>query len=410
MGVENKLTILSEAAKYDVSCSSSGNSRKNNPHGTGNTSIGGICHSWADDGRCVSLLKVLFTNSCIYDCAYCANRISNDIPRATFTPRELADLTINFYKRNYIEGLFLSSGILRSPDYTMEQLIHCVKILRKEYRFNGYIHMKAIPGASSKLIYKAGLLADRLSVNIELPSEKSLKKLTTKKQKDILLPMNDICKSLEEYKEERIKTRNAPAFAPAGQSTQLIVGASPEHDLHIIKLSENLYNRFSLKRVYYSAFIPVSKDNRLPALSGPPLRREHRLYQADWLLRFYQFKSDEILSRKNPYLDELIDPKAQWALNNLHLFPIDIQKADYEMLLRIPGIGVLSARKIIKARRHTSLTFDHLKKLNIVLKRAQHFISCNGRMITGLNNSPSNIYQNMISQKDKKQYEQLTFF
>ncbi len=406
-----KLRILGEAAKYDVSCSSSGSERANTPGGIGNGHLSGICHSWAEDGRCVSLLKILFTNYCIYDCAYCVNRRSNDIERASFTPDEVADLTINFYRRNYIEGLFLSSGIVKNPDYTMELLIKTAKKLRTELFFNGYIHLKAIPGASPELIQEAGLYADRLSVNIELPSEAGLKLLTQKTKADILKPMGEIGRGILISTDERKRFKNAPLFAPAGQSTQLIVGATPDSDRQIIKLSESLYNKFGLKRVYYSAFMPVSNDSRLPALPTPPLTREHRLYQADWLMRYYNFHSDEIVTDTHPFLDEDIDPKAGWALRNIHLFPVEINTAQYEILLRIPGVGIISAQKIIKARRVSSLNFEHLKKLGVVLKRAKYFITCRGKMLerSFTEFKMPEIKQAMIS-AEKPKYEQLRLF
>lgn len=378
MEILEKLNILGAAAKYDVSCSSSGSKRPNKAGGMGNGCAAGICHSWADDGRCISLLKVLFTNFCIHDCAYCVNRRTNDVQRTAFTVDELVELTINFYRRNYIEGLFLSSGVIKNADYTMEQLIGVAKKLRAEQNFNGYIHLKAIPGASRELINEAGLWADRLSVNIELPSEQSLTLLTDKKKDDIVKPMKQIGSSIIENREDRRHFRKAPVFAPAGQSTQIIIGATPETDRQIVKLSENLYDRFSMKRVYYSAFVPVSSDNRLPALAIPPLRREHRLYQADWLLRFYGFNADELLSDANPNLDETIDPKANWALHNIHLFPIEVNTADYEMLLRVPGIGVLSAKRIVMARRFARLNLENIKKLGVTMKRARYFITCGG--------------------------------
>lgn len=385
MELKEKLRILSDAAKYDVSCSSSGSSRKNTKGGIGNGVSSGICHSWADDGRCISLLKILYSNYCIYDCSYCINRASNDLPRASFTPEEVAELTINFYRRNYIEGLFLSSAVEKNPDYTMERLLKTVRLLREEYKFNGYIHLKAIPGADLKLIREAGRYADRMSVNIELPSRKSLKLLAPQKKMDsIINPMKEIGNNIMENKEDRKKYKNTFNFVPAGQSTQLIVGASPESDFQILKLSEKLYEKYFLKRVYYSAYIPVSKDNNLPRLDKPPLMREHRLYQADWLLRFYGFKAVELLDKKNPDLDTRLDPKANWALNNLKFFPVEVNKADYEMLLRVPGIGIKSARRIVKARRTGSLDYYDLQKFGTVLKRARYFITCNGKYYGGI--------------------------
>lgn len=373
-----KLKVLSAAAKYDVSCSSSGSNRKNTAGGLGNASYSGICHSFADDGRCISLLKILMTNHCIYDCAYCTNRRSNDIKRATFTVDEVVDLTINFYRRNYIEGLFLSSGVIKSPDYTMERLASIARDLRIIHRFNGYIHLKSIPGASPDLIRFAGLYADRMSVNIEIPSEPNLKFLAPEKNfPSILTPMGFIKSQIEENKEERRKYRKAPLFTPAGQSTQLIIGATPDSDNQILHLSSNLYGTNNLKRVYYSAYNPTNEyDKRLPALVTPPLRREHRLYQADWLLRFYQFKVDEIVNDNNPNLDLELDPKLGYALRNPHLFPVDINRADMHMILRVPGIGPKSAKLILSARRFSKLNSLHLQKMGVVMKRARYFITC----------------------------------
>ncbi len=377
--IQEKLNILADAAKYDVSCVSSGSSRGNSTKGIGSNLSCGICHSFTEDGRCVSLFKILMTNNCIYDCAYCINRRSNDHPRATFTVSEIVDLTIGFYRRNYIEGLFLSSGVIKNPDFTMELMVKVAQRLRIEERFNGYIHLKAIPGASSELINQAGLFADRLSVNIEIPTESNLKRLAPEKNlPDILTPMGHICNSIIASKEERRKHRKAPKFAPAGQSTQLIIGATPETDRQIILLSSNLYQNQNLKRVYYSGYIPVNAyDQRLPAVNTPPLIRENRLYQSDWLMRFYRFKAEEILSEQHPFLDLDVDPKLGYALRNLHLFPIDINTADYELVLRVPGVGVQSAQRIIQARRHRKLTLYHLKKIGVVLKRARFFIKTN---------------------------------
>ena len=374
-----KLEILSSAAKYDVSCSSSGSSRMNTPGGIGNAAKAGICHSFTEDGRCISLLKVLFTNSCKYDCAYCINRRSNDIPRAAFTVKELVDVTINFYRRNYIEGLFLSSGVVKSADYTMERLANVAKQLRLEHKFNGYIHLKAIPGASPELIHMAGLYADRLSVNIEIPSEPNLQMLAPEKDfQSVLNPMGLIKTGIEQSREERRIMRKAPMFTPAGQSTQLIIGATPDTDRQILTLASGLYTQNSLKRVYYSGYNPTNLyDKRLPALAAPPLRRENRLYQADWLLRFYQFGVNEIVNDTNPDLDLEIDPKLGYALRNPHLFPIDVNRADYHMLLRIPGVGVKSAKMILAARRFRRLNSANLQKIGVVMKRAQYFITCN---------------------------------
>lgn len=377
-----KLNILGAAAKYDVSCSSSGSSRANNGQGVGNAVSAGICHSFTEDGRCISLLKILLTNNCIYDCAYCINRKSNDTKRATFSVSEVVDLTINFYRRNYIEGLFLSSGVVRNPDYTMERLAAIARDLRLIHKFNGYIHLKAIPGASKELIHEAGIYADRLSVNIEIPTEANLKLLAPDKNyDDTLRPMLQIKNNIIENIEERKIFRSAPRFAPGGQSTQLIIGASPENDHQILSLASGLYADQKLKRVYFSGYMPVNEyDKRLPALKEPPLVRENRLYQSDWLMRFYFFKADEIVNEKYPNLDLTIDPKLSYALRNLHLYPIDINKADYEMILRVPGIGVQSAKMIVMARRHCKLNSENLKKIGVVMKRAKYFITCNELM------------------------------
>ena len=379
----DKLKILAESAKYDVSCSSSGGvKRKSNNKSVGSIHTSGICHSFTADGRCVSLFKILLSNSCIYDCKYCINKVTNDIKRATFTPREVCELTISFYKRNYIEGLFLSSAIVKNPNYTMELLVQTVIMLRTEYHFKGYIHLKAIPGADQILITKAGLYVDRLSANIELPSKDSLKILAPQKTyKDILTPMHTISQKLLESGQTKTKTKEL--FVPAGQSTQMIVGASPEADGHIIRLSEELYNRFSLKRVYYSSYIPVNEDNLLPAVPEPTFLREHRLYQADWLLRFYDFKASELLS-VNQNFNLALDPKANYALNNMNLFPVNIQTASYKLLLRVPGIGVRSAKRIVEARRFTNLRFEDLVKIGVVMKRAKYFIICRGKYFMDL--------------------------
>ena len=380
MDLMQKLTILADSAKYDVACTSSGVNRGGAHGSIGSASAPGICHTFSADGRCVSLLKVLMTNVCTFDCAYCVNRRSNDVPRAAFTPQELADLTIQFYRRNYIEGLFLSSAVLVNPDYTTEQMIKALELLRGPYRFRGYIHAKAIPGADPLLIQRLGILADRLSVNIELPSAASLDRLAPDKKKaSILTPMKQIAVGHAQNRKELAVYRNAPKFAPAGQSTQMIVGATPETDRQILKLTEGLYQRYSLKRVFYSAYIPVSQDSRLPALdTKPPLLREHRLYQADWLLRFYHFDADEILDDDNPNFDPFLDPKCNWALHHLEQFPVDINRAPLEMLLRVPGIGPKSAKRIVQARRHSQLGLDELKRIGVVLKRAQYFIVCKG--------------------------------
>lgn len=381
LNINEKLQVLSAAAKYDVSCSSSGSNRKNKNNGLGDASSNGICHSFTADGRCISLFKILLTNSCIYDCKYCVNASSKDVERATFSPEEVVSLTINFYRRNYIEGLFLSSAIFKSPNYTMELLLSVVKKLRLEENFNGYIHLKAIPGADDILIKEAGKFVDRMSVNIELPSSDSLKLLAPQKKKNaILAPMNLIKNNIIEHKYMRKTIKSTPTFVPGGQSTQLIIGATPDSDYKILNLSENLYNTYKLKRVYYSAYVPVIKDDKLlPDITHPPLVREHRLYQADWLLRFYGFKAGELLKNKDDNFDLNFDPKTYWALNNIDKFPIEINKASYQALLRIPGIGVTSAKKIVTTRRVHSLNFEDLKKLGIVLKRAQYFITCKGK-------------------------------
>ena len=377
--VLDKLKILAESAKYDVSCASSGTSRSHKKGQIGSAEGWGICHSFAEDGRCISLLKIMLTNNCIYDCAYCINRRSNDLPRATFSVTELVNLTIEFYRRNYIEGLFLSSGVVRNPDYTMERLVKVVKDLRQVYRFNGYIHLKSIPGASQELVNEAGLYADRMSVNIEIPNEQSLQLLAPEKDfQSVFTPMRYIQQGMLQSAEERKKYRHAPHFAPAGQSTQMIVGATSDSDKDILHLTSALYKRPSMKRVYYSGFVPVNGyDNRLPALKQPPLVRENRLYQADWLLRFYNFKVDEIVDDSYPDLDLEIDPKLAWALRHPEAFPVDINRADYEMLLRVPGLGVKSAKMILTARRYSRLGTSHLKQIGVVLKKAQYFITCN---------------------------------
>ncbi|SMB88362.1 Radical SAM domain protein [Hymenobacter roseosalivarius DSM 11622] len=380
--IQEKLSILADAAKYDVSCSSSGGKRKNENKGLGNAEGMGICHSYTEDGRCVSLLKILLTNYCIFDCAYCVSRRSNDVKRAAFTVDEVVDLTMNFYRRNYIEGLFLSSGIFKDSDYTMERLVRIVKKLRTEHKFNGYIHVKTIPGASPELIAEAGLYADRLSVNIELPSELSLQNLAPEKNyKEILTPMKQIHQGIVQNKEEKALFKKVPAFAAAGQSTQLIVGASDENDHQILQLSDSLYKGYGLKRVYYSGYVPVTDDARLPQLTRPPVIREHRLYQSDWLIRFYGFQADEILDPLHPHLDLEIDPKLAWALRNRHVFPVDVQTADYEMILRVPGVGARSAKRIIAARRFAPLSLDHLHKFGVVLKRAKFFLTCRGQAL-----------------------------
>ncbi len=380
MDILSKLQILSGAARYDASCASSGSKREGPACVTGNTSSSGICHSWADDGRCISLLKILLSNDCQYDCAYCVNRSSNFVERASFTAREVVDLTLDFYRRNYIEGLFLSSAVMGSPDKTMERMVRVAETLRTEEQFGGYIHLKIIPGSSSELVRKAGLYADRISVNIELPSQASLQRLAPQKHKEaILAPMALIGREIASSLVERKTSRHAPRFAPAGQSTQMIIGASPENDFQILRLSQGLYKKMQLKRVYYSAYMPVSDDNRLPVLAAPPLLREHRLYQADWLLRFYGFSAEEILSDDAPNLDESFDPKSAWALRHPEFFPVEINRADYGTLLRVPGIGVTSAKRIITARRFSAITPEGMKKIGVVMKRAKYFITCSGR-------------------------------
>ena len=383
----DKLEILADAAKYDAACTSSGLDRAGRPGTTGNTTFAGCCHTFSADGRCVSLLKVLMTNVCAYDCAYCVNRRSNDVPRAAFTPRELCELTMGFYRRNYIEGLFLSSAVLLDPDYTTERMVEALRLLREEYRFGGYIHAKAIPGADPRLTYRLGLLADRLSVNIELPSAGSLALLAPDKKKEgIFAPMGQIRDNITASRGELKLYRHAPRFAPAGQSTQMIVGATPESDRQILALTQGLYDKYRLKRVFYSAYMPVSNSPLLPAPQGfqPPLLREHRLYQADWLLRYYHFRAEEILDEDSPDLDPRLDPKCTWALRHLEFFPVEVNRADYEALLRVPGVGVKSARRILAARRVGPLTFQGLKRLGVVLKRAQYFLTCSGRPMAGL--------------------------
>jgi len=388
--IKEKLEILSDAAKYDVSCASSGSKRKNTKGGMGNSTGMGICHTYTQDGRCVSLLKILLTNYCIFDCAYCVSRKSNDVKRAAFTVKEVVDLTINFYQRNYIEGLFLSSGIFKNPDYTMERLVRIAKELRTIHKFNGYIHLKTIPGASEELMQQAGLYADRLSVNIEMPSELSLKKVAPEKDfKSVLEPMSYLKEKIIENKTERKKSKKAPLFSPGGQSTQLVIGASPEKDLQILTLADDLYKQKSLKRVYYSGYIPISDDNRLPAIIQPPLIRENRLYQADWLMRFYGFDLKDIVNETHPDLDLALDPKAAFALRNPAIFPVNINKADYHTILRVPGIGVKSAKKIISARKFGALREGHLRKLGLVWKRAKYFITCADRDFKFLNLKPA---------------------
>ena len=400
MDVLEKLTILTDAAKYDAACTSSGGSRSFQKGHIGNTSssVAGCCHSFSADGRCVTLLKVLMTNRCVYDCKYCVNRRSNDTRRAIFTPEELADLTISFYRRNYIEGLFLSSGVYRSPDYTTELMIKALRLLREMYRFNGYIHAKAIPGTAPELVEQLGLLADRLSVNIELPSEQGLKTLAPDKTKGaILAPMRQIQTRNRQNKEELVKYRHAPKFAPAGQSTQLIVGATPDTDFHILRLTQGLYDRYQLKRVFYSAYVPVVEHALLPAKDvKPPLLREHRLYQADWLLRFYGFRAEELLDETHQDFDPRVDPKCSWALAHPGFFPVEVNTADYETLLRIPGVGVTSAKRILVARRAGPLHIENLQRMGVVMKRAQYFLTASGRMAEGLRFNQDSLLRNLV--------------
>lgn len=408
--IDEKLRILSDAAKYDVSCSSSGSSRKNTSNGLGNAAYSGICHSWSADGRCVSLLKILMTNHCIYDCKYCINRKSNDIERAILTPDEIVRLTINFYRRNYIEGLFLSSGVIKNADYTMEQMIAVAKKLRLEENFNGYIHMKVIPGASQELIHEIGLYVDRVSVNIELAENKALKLLAPdKKPNDISTSMGLIRKNQIQNIEEKKLFKSTPSFIPAGQTTQMIIGAGGESDFAILNRSENLYKNFGLKRVYYSAYVPVNKSGILANTDAVPMLREHRIYQADWLLRFYNFKAEEILDEKNPFIDPLLDPKANWAVQNWHLFPMEINRASYKDLIRIPGIGVTSAKRIVMVRRHNVIKYEHLKKLGVVIKRAKYFITVNGEFMGFRKESPE-LIRNALMEKEKMEMQQLKLF
>ena len=409
--IEEKLRILSDAAKYDVSCSSSGSSRKNTNNGLGNAAVNGICHSWSADGRCISLLKILMTNYCIYDCKYCINRKDNDIERAMLTPDEIVRLTINFYKRNYIEGLFLSSGIIKSADYTMELMIAVAKKLRLEEKFNGYIHMKVIPGASRQLINEIGLYVDRVSVNIEFAENTALKLLAPdKKAADISTSMGLIRKNMLENAEDKKIFKSTPSFIPAGQTTQMIIGASGESDYSILTRSENLYKNFELKRVYYSGYVPVNKSGILVSTDqAVPMIREHRLYQADWLLRFYEFKADEILNEKDPFVDPLLDPKTNWAIKNFHFFPIEINKASYRELLRVPGIGVTSAKRIVMTRKYSTIRYEHLKKLGIVIKRAKYFITVNGEFL-GFKKENPELIRNALMKKEKMLAEQLKLF
>lgn len=417
MSINEKLDILSDAAKYDVACTSSGVDRKGDGKHMGNCLAKGICHSFSADGRCISLLKILFTNECVFDCKYCMNRRSNDVPRASFTPEEVCTLTMEFYRRNYIEGLFLSSGILHNPTYTMELLYQTLYKLRNEYQFRGYIHVKAIPGAPQELIDRTGLLADRMSINLELPTADSLKKLAPhKSRKTILGPMRQIQNRMEENRQELMVYKQAPRFVPAGQSTQMIIGATPENDFEIVSVAESLYQKFQLKRVFYSAFIQVNEDSALPVLpGGPPLLREHRLYQADWLMRFYGFQASELLSEAHPNFNVFLDPKCDWALSHLEQFPVEVTKADYMTLLRVPGIGVKSAQRIVKARRYGTLRFEDLKKMGVVLKRALYFITCGGKMMYPVKLEEDYIMRNLLSVKERlpfdlEHYHQLNLF
>ena len=407
MPLGEKLQVLTDAAKYDVACTSSGVDRKGNGNSIGNCVAAGICHSFSGDGRCISLLKILLTNECIYDCKYCRNRHSNDIPRATFTPEEVCTLTMEFYRRNYIEGLFLSSGIIRNPTFTMELLCRTIWLLRNKYRFNGYIHVKAIPGADPELIEQTGFLADRMSVNLELPTAEGLRTLAPNKhRKSILTPMRQIQNGIITNRNDLVLYRNAPKFVAGGQSTQMIIGATPENDFQIINVAEGLYQKFGLKRVFYSAFVNVTGDKSLPALpGGPPLLREHRLYQADWLLRFYGFEAGELLSEKKPNFNVLLDPKADWALRHLEQFPVEINRAEYRNILRVPGIGVKSAQRIVRARRNGNLGFGDLKKIGVVLKRALYFITCNGKMMYPTKLEEDYIARNLIDRKEKLPFD-----
>lgn len=410
MDINEKLKILADSAKYDVSCSSSGSKRKNSKNGIGNASYSGICHSWSEDGRCISLLKILLTNKCVYDCEYCINRRSSDIKRAEFSPREVADITINFYKRNYIEGLFLSSAVIQNPDYTMELLINTAEILRNEYNFNGYIHMKAIPGANTILIKKLGSLVDRMSINIELPTQKALSLLApSKTYSSIYSPMSDVKNFILENREDKKKYRHSESFVPAGQTTQMIVGASRESDDVILKRSSSLYKDYNLKRVYYSGYVPAVKSMLTEGITKVPLIREHRLYQADWLMRFYRFEAEEITNNSVPNLDLNLDPKASWAIRNIDKFPIEINTATYGELIRVPGFGPTYARRIINARKFANLSYDSLLNLKISVKRAKYFIKVGGVYKGGMVKSMDYLSYILSDRKEKK-YEQLSFF
>ncbi len=420
MSIYEKLQILTDAAKYDVACTSSGVERKGDGTGIGNCSKAGTCHSFSADGRCISLLKILFTNECIYDCKYCVNRSSNDVIRTSFTPDEICTLTMEFYRRNYIEGLFLSSGILKNPNYTMELIYAALYKLRHVCNFQGYIHVKAIPGADPILIQKVGFLADRMSVNLELPTAESLRLLAPhKSRKNILAPMRLVQEKSKENRQELTLYKSAPRFVPAGQSTQMIIGASPETDYQILRVAESLYQKFGLKRVFYSAFVAVNEDKALPARTsdGPPLLREHRLYQADWLLRYYKFEANELLNEKNPNFNIFLDPKCNWALNHLEYFPVEVNRASYDVLLRVPGIGYKSAGRIVKARRFGSLGFEDLRKMGVVLKRALYFITCSGKMMYKTKIEEDYITRNLLNTKERlpdsvsgMNYQQLSLF
>ena len=419
MPIGEKLKILTDAAKYDVACTSSGTQRKNDGTGTGNCAQAGICHSFSADGRCISLLKILFTNECIYDCKYCINRRSNDVPRESFTPDEICTLTMEFYRRNYIEGLFLSSGVLKSPDYTMELIYGAVRKLRTQHRFQGYIHVKAIPGTSPELIRRLGFLADRMSVNLELPTAEGLRLLAPNKTREkILEPMRLVQMKREENRQELQLYRGGPRFVPAGQSTQMIIGATPETDFQIIRVAEALYKKFDLKRVFYSAFVPVNEDAALPANTGegPPLLREHRLYQADFLLRYYHFRAEELLTEERPNFNVFLDPKCTWALCHLEEFPVEVNTARYERLLRVPGIGYRSASRIMKARKYGNLDFADLKKMGVVLKRALYFLTCSGKMMYPVKMEEDYITRNLLQAADRVpdaaglSYRQMTLF
>ena len=404
-----KLQILSDAAKYDVSCSSSGNRRGGVAGKLGSALPAGCCHTWTEDGRCVSLLKVLMSNACSYDCVYCVNRCSNDVARATFSPRELADLTIEFYRRNYIEGLFLSSAVVKSPDYTMERMIQALKILRYDYGFRGYIHAKIIPSSAPELVEEIGCLADRISVNMEFATPRSLALLAgDKNHKDILKPITYIQRRSVQSGRELVRYRHAKAFAPAGQTTQIIVGATPERDELLLRMSEGMYKKFGLKRVYYSAYIPIVADSKLPAVTTmPPLRRDHRLYQADWLLRFYGFESHEILDGEHPDLDLEVDPKISYALRHPQLYPVEVNRADYQTLLRVPGIGVTSARRIVEARRYAALDEVALRRIGVVLKRAKYFITVKGKFFGEC--TPDNPYLREVL-RDRENFSQTSLY